>query len=826
MRTLIVSLSLLLVSLSSVAKNGMTNAEMNFENERMVDSIMVKLSIREKIAQLMIIEFCSDDSPKLKSKQNRLIKKEKIGGIIIMNDHLVPAVKRLNEMHSIAPIPLLITIDGEWGASMRYPELPFFPRQMQMGAFPNDSLVYRIGKAIGKECADLNIHVNFVPDVDINNNPENPVINTRSFGENREIVAAYGLAYISGLHSEGIFGSAKHFPGHGDTDVDSHKSLPVLNFSKERLDTLEAYPFKQLIANGVDMVMVSHLEVPALDSSGTPASISKPIITGYLRGELGYDGIVVTDALNMKGVSNHLEKKMIPLAAFKAGVDILLMPEDVEDSITEIEKAVKSGEISVSDIDERLRKVLMLKVRAGLFKKSYNPLVSTVNLQERMIKDSNRELIAEASNMSLCVLVNKNLSAPFEDEKALPLVNPSAKKIGYLGYKGDSFGKDFERNLSRYAEIEGVILNGSVSAEQIKNAVKRLEDCDVVILAVHNTDARPNRNFGIEPEHFKIFTDWAAEKDIIMVYMGSPYALNRIRDYSNFKGYILAFSNTFANNCAAAQLVFGGIKSVGSLPVGAGEFKQGYSVKTPKVALEYDNIYSGKREFSLKDGKIWGDYILKHAKAMTEGEESDTLSCNEPVELSSMAPFLAQLPLLGMLIDSGELRSTASLGEILDMRNSLHSSILLSDVIMHRSGLPEIKRGLAHEDIYSLPLNRNVQLLYSRANIFYINRVIEEKFGFPEASARLAEFYKSMGMYGTSVKFENGEFTVTSTLDDLGKYIYMLCSEGSYAEVRFFSPMTAQFLQMMLTYYSRNDDGLSIIRSFPAEEHDYKFYYE
>ena len=284
-----------------------------------------------------------------------------------MDDALNPAVDRVNQLHRMAEIPLLVTIDGEWGASMRYPELHAFPRQMQLGALTDESLIYEMGYAVGKECRDLNIHVNFAPDVDINNNAENPVINSRSFGENRDIVARYGAAYMEGMRDAGVCGSAKHFPGHGDTNADSHKTLPVLPFSRERLDSLELYPFRYLIDKNVGMVMVGHLEVPVLDSSGTPASISRPIITGVLKEQLGYDGIVITDALNMNGVSNRMEKKFVPLEAFKAGVDILLMPEDVEASITEIEKAVKRGNVSIADLNEKVRKMLRLKAEAGLF---------------------------------------------------------------------------------------------------------------------------------------------------------------------------------------------------------------------------------------------------------------------------------------------------------------------------------------------------------------------------------------------------------------------------------------------------------------------------
>lgn len=786
------------------------------EREKVIDSVISTLSTREKIAQLMIIEFSSKDSPKRKMLQNRLIKNEKIGGVIIMNDHLLPAVERLNRMHSMAPLPLLVTIDGEWGVSMRYPELLFFPRQMQLGALPGDSLVYEMGKAIGRECRDLAIHVNFVPDVDINNNPENPVINTRSFGENKEIVAKYALAYMNGLRSEGIYGSAKHFPGHGDTDVDSHKSLPVLNFSKERLNETELYPFRQMIGNGVDMVMVGHLEIPAYDKTGTPASISKPIITDLLKGELGYNGIVITDALNMKGVSKTLEKKMIPLEAFKAGVDILLMPEDVENSITEIEKALKRGEISMSELNSRLRKVLALKVDAGLFKKSYNPIVNTYRLEERMVKDSSKELIARLAENSVTVVIDKELSNSAEKRPALPLDPSDRVRIGYLGYMGDSFGKEFAETLLKYKDVDTVILRGNVTLHRIEEAVDKLSDCSLLLLGVHNTDSRPHNNFGMDSTHFKYFTQLAAVKDVIMVYMGSPYALNRIKDYSNFKGYVVGYANTSANNHAAAQLLFGGIAATGSLPVGTGEFKQGYSVKYPKQTLSYDYIYRNKRELSVADGRVTGSYVVRG--------RGDTLMCNVPVVLDDMAPLIAQLPLVGILLDENLLNTTSTLGRIIKVKNPLHAKILFSDILMHRSGLPQIEGNLRPEQIYDLEPASYPTLLHSTANIFYLDRILEEKYGAEGISERLSALYEKLGMRNTRMNRENGKWRVTTTLSDMTKYIYTISNGGQYSGKKIFSPETASFLQMLVTYYGTNSDGLSVMQTVPAGE--YRFFYK
>lgn len=552
------------------------------QESNIVDSLMRKMSIRDKVAQLCIIEFHSKDKPKERLIKERLVKHIGVGGLIIMNDKLNPCIDRINSYHKIAKYPLLITIDGEWGASMRFKEIPPFPRQMQLGALNSDSLVYKMGYLIGKECNDLNIHVNFAPDIDINNNPSNPVINTRSFGENKEKVALYGAAYMLGMQHANVAGSAKHFPGHGDTDIDSHKALPILPFSKERLDSLELYPFRYLIESNVDMVMVGHLEIPALDVKRTPSSISKPIVTGLLREELGFNNIICTDALNMDGVakSRGLTPAMVTLNAFKAGADILLMPEDVENSINAIVRAIHMGEVSVKALDERVRKVLNLKVKCGLFNNNYSPYIDTLNLEQKLIKQENIELINQIAKQSLTLLFNSN------DKYALPLQPSKLGKIGYLGCGSELYAREFVEVCKSYAEISPLFLDSPYSYEQLQMAKDSLKDCDIIITAFNNTDARPQLNFGIDSLQMDFITNWAKEKPMHVIYFGSPYALSKIPNYRNFKSFIVAYTNTLANNFAGAQIIFGAIPTLGVLPVATCEFKEGYSVILNNIIAE------------------------------------------------------------------------------------------------------------------------------------------------------------------------------------------------------------------------------------------------
>ncbi len=596
----------------------------DYHINKKVDSVLATLTDREKIAQLMIIVYSSRSTDAQKAIQNELIANEKIGGVIVMHDKVTLAVERTNQMHALASIPLLVTIDGEWGASMRFKEIPEFPRQMQLGALAADSLVYQMGYRIGEECSDLNIHVNFAPDIDINNNPDNPVINMRSFGEDREKVAQYGVAFLKGMNDAGVYGSIKHFPGHGDTDVDSHKALPVLTFPLSRLDSLELYPFKQMIAGNADMVMVGHLEVPALDPSGTPASISKVIVTDYLRNTLGYNGIIITDALNMKGVSERLEKKLIPLEAYKAGVDILLMPEDVKASITEIEKALKKGVITRESLDERVRKMLELKVRAGMFEHSYNPIIDTAAIVRRVIKNENKQFVSTVAKHSLTVVSNNRLD---NGEYALPIKGLQGKKIAYLGYGAEKFGKECAEQLNRYAKVDTIILRSPVKTDDLLKAKEQLKDYDLVLLGMNNTDVRPQFNFGIDSTQMPIITDWAKEKDLIALYMGSPYALNKIDGYENFKAFVIGYSNTQANNEAMAQLVFGAIPAIGVLPVSTDDFEYGSSVIIPKTIRPEIVYHSNDSTYRMERGKVYGNHIV--------ASNGDTLTTSAPIEINS-----------------------------------------------------------------------------------------------------------------------------------------------------------------------------------------------
>lgn len=529
------------------------------------------MSRREKIAQLIIEAIDSRESPELRARQEQWIR-EGLGGLIVMDDKLCDNIQMINELQSLARIPMIVSIDGEWGAAMRYYEYAAFPRAMQLGALGDEALVEQAGHAIGEELSELKIFVNYAPVIDINNNPKNPVINTRSFGEDREKVSRLGAAYVRGMQGAGVWGSAKHFPGHGDTDVDSHKGLPVLTFGRSRLDSLELYPYRRLIDEGVAMIMVGHLSIPALDSSGTPASISKPIVTGLLRGEMGYKGIIITDALGMKGVAEG--NANAALLAYKAGADILLMPQDTRQTIDELDAAFHSGELDEADLDTRVRRVLGLKQRSGMLAPGYSPYVDTTGLAAKARRPETESLIQTLCDRSMTVVKGK-LRRPLRLRGTKP-------RVAYVAFNAVSpESACFEEELTKAGRVARFDLPGDATPEQIDSVGALLKGYRKVIVGFHSGKPRPRsggpqRFASVEEAQFVRIAGLARRHKLYGFYLGNPYDLDKLPGFNRFRTFIIGYSDTRYNNIAAARALTVRGSARGSLPVGAAGLPAGF----------------------------------------------------------------------------------------------------------------------------------------------------------------------------------------------------------------------------------------------------------
>ena len=556
--------------------------------ERQVERTLKGMTTREKVAQLIVSQtdsYIFSEGHALMT--DTLVGIEGIGGLLIIQDSLPRFLTRMNQLQEMSKIPLLVSIDGEWGPSMRFGEFPFFPQQMQLGALPSDSLIYEMGLAVAEQCQMANIHINYAPVVDINVNPKNPVIHARSFGENRDKVTAYGRAYMKGMQDGGLIACSKHFPGHGDTEVDSHKGLPVLPFSRERLDSLELYPFRDQIKHGVEMVMMGHLHIPCLDSA--VSSISYPIVTELLKEELGFDGIIVTDALTMKGVSENMTSAEIALAAYKAGVDILLKPGDIIAAIDRLEEAMLSGECDLADLDERVRKTLRLKARFGMLERNYDPTVDTTNIAERVKKPEHIALIQEMADQSMTLVDNKLGILPIDMSKKIAYVAYNAKRIpmhreygdieGLSGYNPETGMVDSTTLMYQHllkeakgekrearGEVHYFALDKKSSKKDIAAVEKQLSDYEVVILACHDPRGRSRKDL-IAEEHVKMMESLVKKHHPVLVHYGSPYGLSDLPWKEELGGLLVAYKDSESNQKAAAKVLTGEIKAVGELPV-------------------------------------------------------------------------------------------------------------------------------------------------------------------------------------------------------------------------------------------------------------------
>ncbi|MEO6348535.1 MAG: glycoside hydrolase family 3 protein, partial [Aquaticitalea sp.] len=443
------------------------------EKTKWVDSIYNKMSLQEKVGQLfMAASYSNRDKSHTDSIQN-LIKNNKIGGLIFFQGGPVRQAKLTNTYQSISKVPLLIGIDGEWGLNMRLDSTSRYPFNMTLGAIEQNDIIRKIGKQIGRDFKRLGIHLNFAPVVDINTNPKNPIIGVRSFGEDKVNVTKKAMAFTEGLQSEGILACAKHFPGHGDTDVDSHNTLPTISFTQKRIDSVELYPYKELFKNGLAGVMVAHLNVPSLENTdGLPSSLSHTIVSNILKVQLEFKGLVYTDALNMKGAANYKEPGDIDLAAFKAGNDVLLLSENAPKAISKIIEAYNSDDITEERLSNSVKKILAAKFTVGL--NNFRP-IEINGLINDLNEKINAVLYKEAIGNAITVIKN--------DEGILPLQKSTNEKIAYLKL-GDGNEVPFLNEIMS----EGDIYN--VSNFPKGDLMNKLKDYNKVIIGYHRKNSR------------------------------------------------------------------------------------------------------------------------------------------------------------------------------------------------------------------------------------------------------------------------------------------------------------------------------------------------
>ncbi len=505
-----------------------------------VDSVYDSMTERQRIGQLFFPKARPTDGESSKAQLRRFVSKYEVGGLLFTGCSLEQQVEMTNYAQSLSKVPLLMTFDGEWGLAMRIDRVPRFPYNMAVGAIRDERLLYEYGYEVGRQCRLIGVHVNFAPTVDVNSNPRNPVIGNRSFGEDPERVARLGAAYALGLEDAGTQAVPKHFPGHGDTSTDSHDVTTVLNHSVEHLDSVELLPFKRLVENGVSGIMAAHLVVPALDPSRMPSSLSKPMITDLLRKKWGFDGIVYTDALAMKGA--NVEGKNSTLLALQAGCDALI-PTDVTE-LDVIYNAVKQGKVSWATIEEHCKRILRYKYILGLPKEKP---VEIEGLYDKLRTPQCTDLMERIANATMTALWNK--------DNILPLKNLDTKRIVVvnIGAKNDN---EFVKTAKQYSDSVDVFYATSGVLNQ--NALNRIANHDVVIAVIHNDSHTSRKNYA----------NLAKMDNLVSVFLISPYKMDKFNQYlHSSKALILGYETLPELQTAAAKAVFGAINVDGSLPV-------------------------------------------------------------------------------------------------------------------------------------------------------------------------------------------------------------------------------------------------------------------
>lgn len=522
-----------------------------------VNETLAKLTLEEKIAQLMMVEVRPAKGRDHLDNVDTLVSRYKVGGIVVFKTDAQNFLLLTQKYQSEATVPLMVAIDGEWGVSMRVDNSITYPYQIGLGGIQDESLIYKMGRDIGKQCKRLGIHMNFAPVIDVNNNPENPVINFRSFGEDPDNVARKGWLYAKGMQDEGIIACAKHFPGHGDTKTDSHKDLPIITHSRGRLDSIELKPFKYLIDSGIMSVMTAHVYMPSIDTAANVAmSISPNAINGLMKHDLGFKGLAITDALDMQGVSKYYGNGTLELKALLAGNDILLCPANVPRAIDTIRAAVLDGRLSMTELDNKVRKVLQGKMFAGLDVPATQPYTNLVaDLNNRDAVDLYTKLIEG----QICLAKN--------DSGCVPLFAKSYKRMAVLALGGLGL-TGFEKRMKELGGCDVYSVDKSFGVDYCTNIVSKLEHYDMVVIGVHQIYKYPQNNYGITTDACSLVSQLRKKTNVAVVCFGNPYSMANFPELSTT---LYAFSDDDPNYKAAADALWGIKKVDAKLSVSVGK---------------------------------------------------------------------------------------------------------------------------------------------------------------------------------------------------------------------------------------------------------------
>ena len=661
-----------------------------------VDSVFEALTFEERLGQLFMVAAYSNKDQKHIDEISELVRNENLGGLIFFQGGPNRQARLTNYYQAQAKTPLFIAMDAEWGVGMRLDSIWNFPKAMTLGAIQNPKLIYEMGEEIAHQFKELGMHINFAPVVDVNSNPENPVIGFRAFGENKEMVTQRAVAYMKGLQDHGIIANAKHFPGHGDTETDSHHDLPVIKHAEKRIWDVDLYPYQRLFRENLMSVMVAHLDVPSLNQgTSIPTSLSKPVVTDLLKNRMNFQGLVFTDALNMRGVAIQNQPGVVDLKALLAGNDVLLYSQDVPKAKELIKAAVENGDITEAEIDRRVKKILKAKYWAGL--NHYRP-VDTYQLAERINTPKTQAIIEKLFAESITVASNK--------DNLLPFRNLDLKKFASLSI--DDPGKTLQSQLNKYAPVDHFWISKASSESEHYQLMKKLEDYDVVIVGLMGVTNNPKRAFGIAPGDIQLIRNLSKRQKVVTILFGNAYAAKALEGIENV---VLAYENTEWTQRLVPQVLFGGRPAKGILPVTVGgNFTHGVGGFLPSInRLTYGTPESvglnsqklnkidavaekmikiqaapGANVLIVKDGKV----VFERSYGYMDYQQSAPMTMETVFDLASVTKVLATTQAAMFLHSLGELDMDKTLGDYLpELKGTNKASLIIKDVLAHEAGL-------------------------------------------------------------------------------------------------------------------------------------------
>ncbi len=686
-------------------------------NATWAEARLTQMSLDEKLGQLFMVAAYSNKGKAHEAEILKLVKDEHIGGLIFFQGGPARQARLTNIYQQGAKTPLMIAMDAEWGLAMRLDSTFKFPWPMTVGATLDSNLAYQMGKEIALHCRRLGVHINFGPVVDINTNPDNPIINARSFGENPQMVAKLSAAYMKGMQDHLVMASAKHFPGHGDTDSDSHKTLPTVGHTMERLNKIELSPYQKLIDAGLASIMVAHLNVPAMDNTKTPSSLSPKIITDYLRNTVNYDGLIFTDALNMKGVADLFPPGEVDVKALLAGNDILLFSEDVPTAKKKIKEAIDNGQLSEADIDKHVMRILLAKSWMGLEVKKYvEPKKIFTDLNPESADVVNRRIFESATT----VLMNK--------EQIIPVKELKGKKVACV-VAGTDVGTEFYRILKKYGEVD-LFTYTPGNENSILNSLSKY---DLVVAGLYTSNANPWKSYKFSSDIKNFVKRVTLQNKTIVTLFANAYTLRSFAEVTSADGLIVAYQNHVDAESVAAQIIFGAMGARGRLPVSAsGLFSAGFGFDTESLGRlgygypgevginknELDKIdilvQEAIRERATPGCQIIvarkGKVVFDKAYGYQTYAKTEAVADDDIYDLASITKMAATLPVIIKLVEESKLDLDKTLGDYLpELKGSNKEDLVIREVLAHQARLTPwipfyletLSSGVQKEEYYS-----------------------------------------------------------------------------------------------------------------------------